>query len=191
MLRNYGKLTWRGCKTKTFWLPPQEMLDPKSRQFASAWSLIYLSGRGNRSLIVWSFGSSRCDPFGGLKRALFKGWVIKGHLEDAGSYCSLLFLVGVAVAGCTIIVCLSRWFVTPDVSQFFSKQISQGAPRMNIPFCWRSEICKRRFTNQLFFQDGDTFSQSFFLAIFHVGIYTSHPQKQDVNILHSHDTDSR
>lgn len=57
----------------------------------------------------------------------FKGWVIKRHLEDAGSYCSLLFIVGVVVAGCTIIiiVCLSRWFVTADVSQlFFQTDIS-------------------------------------------------------------------
>lgn len=55
--------------------------------------------------------------------------MIKGHLEDAGSYCSLLFIVGVVVAGCTIIiiVCLSRWFVTPDVSQFFFQTNISGS----------------------------------------------------------------
>ena len=66
------------------------MLDPKSRQFASIWSVIYLSGRGNRSLIVWSFGSSHCDLFGGLKKCPFQGL---GNQRSLGRCWELLFIV--------------------------------------------------------------------------------------------------
>ena len=47
--------------------------------------------------------------------------------------------------------------------------------------CWRSEICKKWFTKQLFFQDGDNFSQFFFSPFSMLGFIHHVPKNKTWN----------
>lgn len=91
MFRNLEKLTGRGCKTKTFDRPPRKCWTPRVDNLLppGVWSI----SRGEETgvwLYTWSFGSSRCDLFGGLKKCPFQRL---GNQRSLGRCWELLFIV--------------------------------------------------------------------------------------------------